>query len=151
LEPLSAIAYSDFGILFGCALGDALRGQLDALVTWGVSFGGIMTEVMLNKSAPYLYYSAVEPTNKAPSPPQQRILDQMELGKWYETDDKDRLDSCYALVSKGLLVFAKIGRFDKTTGKPIEASPEEMLLAFLLDKQPKAAPLLFRKTAQQGG
>ena len=101
---------------------------------------------------PYIGYVAHRPTHKPPTPPQQRVLDQMEHGMWYEPETidengkcKDRLDSCYALVAKGLLVYAKLG-IKKDNGTIKEPSPEEMLLDFIFKDRTFHQPFtLFRK------
>lgn len=77
---------------------------------------------------PYILYHAKKDTRRKPTPPQQRILDQMREGVWYESElGKDRHASCWALVCEGWCEMARVARKGKD-GNLVEPSPEEMLL-----------------------
>lgn len=109
-----------------------------------------------NEEYPYIGYCAEKPTYKTPTVPQQKILDQMESGIWYETEDrdergrcKDRIASCYALVAKGWLVYAKLG-LKRNDGAIKEPLPEEILLHCILKKRTFSQPfVLFKKSASR--
>ena len=95
---------------------------------------------------PYLLYDAKKPTRRKPTPPQQRILDQMKPGIWYEAEHrgpdgkcKDRHESCRALVGEGWLQMGRIAKRGKD-GELREYEPEELLLEAIMgdkrDRQP---------------
>ena len=69
---------------------------------------------------PYQLYDAKKPTRRKPTPPQQRILDQMNPGIWYEAETrgpdgkcKDRRKSCRALVREGWLQMGRTAKRGK--------------------------------------
>ena len=99
-----------------------------------------MREVTLPKGHwPYLLYRAVKPTRRKPSQPQQRIIDQMRPGVWYESElGKESIKSCRALVNAGWCEMACVARKDKD-GQLRLAVPEDILLDVVLGlskKQP---------------
>jgi len=95
---------------------------------------------------PYQLYDAKKPTRRKPTPPQQRILDQMKPGIWYEAEHwgpdkkcKDRHESCRALVGEGWLQMGRIAKHGKD-GELHDYEPEELLLEAIMgdkrDRQP---------------
>lgn len=95
---------------------------------------------------PYQLYDAKKPTRRKPTPPQQRILDQMKPGVWYEAENrgpdgkcKDRHESCRALGVEGWLQMGRIAKRGKD-GTLHEYEPEELLLEAIMgdkrDRQP---------------
>jgi hypothetical protein len=82
---------------------------------------------------------------------QQRILDQMKEGIWYEGElRKDRTESCRALVSKGLCEMARVACIDEN-GKLPELSTEQMLLNAILGQFKEQPCEMYRivKTTKQ--
>ena len=88
---------------------------------------------------PYVFFKARKPGQRKLSPAQQRILDTMREGVWYQMD-VERAESCRALVGSGWCVSARIARRD-ATGKLYEPDPDELLLAVLLRNELKGQPL----------
>jgi len=97
--------------------------------------GDEMRVVMMPKDhRPYMIFESRKPSGRKPSSSQQRILDQMKPGIWYEPEwqgpdgkCKDRLESCNALVGLGRCIMARIAK-EGPGGKLFEQSPEDMLL-----------------------
>ena len=113
-----------------------------------------MREVTLTKEhGPYIFFESLKPSGRKPTPPQQRILDQMRPGVWYEPEFrgpdgkcKDRSSSCEALVSLGRCITARIAK-EGPDGKLFEPSPEDMLLASIFgDDMPKPPFVMYRLT-----
>ncbi len=73
------------------------------------------------------------------SPAQQRILNTMREGVWYQMD-VERVESCRALVGRGWCTFAQIARRN-VDGDLYEPDPDELLLAVLLRNELKPQPL----------
>ena len=88
-----------------------------------------MREVKLpTEHRPYVVYHAKKDTRRKPTAAQQRILDQMREGVWYECEiRKDWHPSCLALVDAGWCEMARVARKDKD-GQLRESPVEEMLL-----------------------
>ena len=83
---------------------------------------------------PYILYHAKQATRRKPTPPQQRILDQMREGVWYESElGKDRHESCRALVGAGWCEMARVARKGKD-GNLVEPSAEEILLEAVMGR-----------------
>ena len=83
---------------------------------------------------PYILYNAEKSGRRKPTPPQQRILEQMREGVWYESEiGKDRLESCRALVVKGWCELARVARKGKD-GNLVELSFEDMLLESVMGR-----------------
>ena len=111
-----------------------------------------MREVTLPKNhRPYILFESRKPSGRKPSPPQQRILDQMRPGVWYEPEwlgedgkCKDRSESCNALVGLGRCIMARIAK-EGPGGKLFEPSPEDRLLeAIFGEDRPKQPFVMYR-------
>ncbi len=97
---------------------------------------------------PYILYVADRPTRRNPSPPQRRILDQMQDGAWYEAEPGDRHGSCRALVGGGWCEMARVARKDGQ-GNLVEPSPEEMLLDVIMERS-KDQPIEMYRIMKKG-
>lgn len=103
--------------------------------------------------ATYLVYTVKKPSYKPPTPPQRRILEQMEPGVWYETEHlgqdgktKDRADSVGALLNAGWLETARLGTREKDgTARPFTTN-ELFERIFTVEKD--AAPYELYRLAQ---
>ena len=113
-----------------------------------------MREMTLPKNhRPYMLFESRKPSGRKPSPPQQRILDQMRPGVWYEPEwrgedgrCKDRTESCNALVGLGRCIMARIAK-EGPDGKLFEPSPEELLLEAILSGKKHDQPLVMYRLA----
>jgi hypothetical protein len=113
-----------------------------------------MREVTLPKDhRPYILFESRKPSGRKPSAPQQRILDQMRPGVWYEPEwrgpdgkCKDRSESCNALVGLGRCIMARIAK-KGPDGKLFEPSPEELLLEAILSGKKHDQPLVMYRLA----
>ena len=127
-----------------------LRVLLHAIVRKGVK----MREVTLqNRHRPYMLFESHKPSRRKPSPAQQRILDQMRAGVWYEPEwrgedgkCKDRTESCNALVRLGRCIMARIAK-EGPDGKLFEPSPEELLLEAIFSGKKHDQPLVMYRLA----
>jgi hypothetical protein len=99
---------------------------------------------------PYVTYCAARPTRRKPSLPQQRILDQMQGGAWYEAETADRHGSCRALVGAGWCEMARVARKDKQ-GNLVEPSPEQMLLDRIMGRSKDQPVEMYRVAKPQKG
>ena len=124
-----------------------------------------MRKVTLPKGhRPYMLFESRKPSGRKPSPPQQRILDQMRAGVWYEPEwlgedgkRKDRAESCNALVRLGRCIMARIAK-EAPDGKLYEPSSEAMLSeAIFSEDRPKQPFVMYRlantalMSADEGG
>ena len=80
---------------------------------------------------PYLFYQAKAKARVELTPAQQRVLDGMETGAWYENSGCERHATVRALVSKGRCELARIARKDKAE-KIREFTPDEMLVMVIM-------------------
>ena len=108
-----------------------------------------MHEITLPKGhSPYVLYRATNPTRRKPTPPQQRILDQMRQDVWYETDiGKDRTESCRALVASGWCEMARIAK-KGTDGNLVEKTCDDIILDVAMGRnmeQPFEMYRMFKK------
>jgi len=91
----------------------------------------------------YVLYKAKRAGRK-PSPRQQRILDQMRQGIWYESEPpKDRCDSCHALVVAGWLVEARIAKMGNE-GKLVEKTVDDLLLDIVYSQHLEEPLVMYR-------
>lgn len=111
-----------------------------------------MREVTLPKNhRPYIAFESYKPSGRKPSVAQQRILDQMRPGVWYEPEwrgpdgkCKDRTDSCNALVGLGRCIMARIAK-EGPDGNLYELSLAEILMeAMFGDDIPKQPLVMYR-------
>jgi len=113
-----------------------------------------MREVTLpKKRRPYMIFESCKPSGRKPSPPQQRILDQMKPGVWYEPECcgpdgkcKDRTESCNALVNLGRCIMARIAKRGPD-GKLFELSPEDLLSEVISNGKLYHQPLVMYRLA----
>ena len=96
----------------------------------------------------YVLYKAKRAGRK-PSPRQQKILDQMRQGVWYQSEPpKDRHDSCNALVCDGWLVVARIAKMGND-GKLVEKTVDDLLLDIVRSKHLEE-PLVMYRLVKEG-
>jgi hypothetical protein len=95
-----------------------------------------MREITLPEGhSPYILYRATKATRRQPTPPQQRILDQMRQGVWFESEiGKDRTESCHALVAAGWCVMARIAK-KGNDGNLVEKTFEDLLLDAVMGRK----------------
>ena len=100
-----------------------------------------------------MLFESNKTSRRKPSPAQQRILDQMRAGVWYEPEwrgedgkCKDRTESCNALVGLGRCIMARIAK-EGPDGKLFEPSPEELLLEVIFSGKKHDQPLVMYRLA----
>jgi len=127
---------------------------LRVLLHAGVRKGVAMREVTLpSNHRPYMLFKSRKPSGRKPSPPQQRILDQMRPGIWYEPEwlgedgkRKDRTESCIALVRLGRCIMAQIAKMGPD-GKLFVPSSEELFLEAIFSGKFHDQPLVMYRLA----
>jgi len=98
---------------------------------------------------PYVVHHAKKATRRKPTAAQQRILDQMREGVWYECEiRKDWRPSYLALVGAGWCEMARVARKDKD-GQLREYPVEEMLLDAVFGRFKEQPVEMYRLTLRE--